>query len=113
MLPALLELIIHPASWALQGLESPLSVVSCRNQRIHHDIAKSQFIRNSVPPDLAKTIKVGHGLKSETDRVQPISWVAEDGTRIKLVDTPGFDDSREGVTDAEVLKMIATFLTKE
>lgn len=42
-----------------------------------------------------------------------MSWDAADGTRIKLVDTPGFDDSREGITDAEVLKMIATFLAKE
>ena len=65
-----------------------------------------------MPPDVAKNVKVGHGLKSETNQVQPLPWVTEDGTRIKLVDTPGFDDSREGVTDVQVLKMIATFLTE-
>ena len=66
-----------------------------------------------MPPGTSTNIKVGHSLKSETSEVQPVCWDAEDGTRIKLVDTPGFDDSREGVTDVQVLKMIATFLTKE
>lgn len=66
-----------------------------------------------MPPDLHAKVKVGHGLKSETSEVQPVCWVTEDGTRVKLVDTPGFDDSRDGVTDADVLKVIATFLTKE
>ena len=66
-----------------------------------------------MPPDVAKSVKVGHGLESETNRVQPFPWVTEDGTRIKLVDTPGFDDSRKGVTDVQVLKMIATFLTEK
>ena len=67
-----------------------------------------------MPPGLPSAqVKIGHGLKSETSAVEPVSWAVEDGTRIKLVDTPGFDDSREGITDAQVLKMIATFLVKE
>jgi len=37
----------------------------------------------------------------------------EDGTTVKLVDTPGFDDSRDDLTDVQVLKMIAAFLTDE
>jgi len=65
-----------------------------------------------MPPGTSTNIKVGHSLKSETSEVQPVCWDAQDGTRIKLVDTPGFDDSREGVTDVQVLKMIATFLTE-
>ena len=32
---------------------------------------------------------------------------------MNLVDTPGFDDSREGVTDADILTMIANFLTRQ
>jgi len=72
-----------------------------------------QFIQNALPPGLRTEIKVGHGILSETKDVQPISWVTEDGTKVKLIDTPGFDDSRAGVTDTEILKMIATFLTKE
>ncbi|KAL4062282.1 hypothetical protein V8B97DRAFT_1878072 [Scleroderma yunnanense] len=76
-------------------------------------VGKSSFIHNSVPPDLRAEVKVGHGLQSETSQVQPISWDTEDGARIKVVDTPGFDDSRAGVTDTDVLKMIAEFLTKQ
>jgi len=33
-----------------------------------------------------------------------------DGRRITLVDTPGFDDSRQGVSDTDVLESIANFL---
>ena len=66
-----------------------------------------------MPPELATNIKVGHSLQSETYQLETVSLATEDGTRIKLVDTPGFDDSREGVTDAEVLNMIATFLANE
>lgn len=32
---------------------------------------------------------------------------------MNMVDTPGFDDSREGVTDADILTMIANFLTRQ
>ncbi|KAL4077613.1 P-loop containing nucleoside triphosphate hydrolase protein [Scleroderma citrinum] len=76
-------------------------------------VGKSSFIQNSVPPRLSTKVKVGHSLRSETNKVQPVSWVNEDGTRVKLVDTPGFDDSRAGMTDAKVLIMIANFLTNE
>jgi len=72
-----------------------------------------QFIRNALPPGLLTEIKVGHGIQSETNEVQPVSWNTENGTRVTLVDTPGFDDSRDGMTDVKVLNMIATFLTKE
>ena len=58
-------------------------------------------------------IQVGHHLQSETSQVQSIHWTTEDGIGINLVDTPGFDDSREGVTDADILKMIADFLTQQ
>jgi len=73
----------------------------------------SQFIRNSVPPSLHTKVKVGHGIQSETKEIQPVSWINEDDIRVNLVDTPGFDDSRAGMTDAKVLGMIATFLTNE
>jgi len=33
--------------------------------------------------------------------------------RVTFVDTPGFDDSREGETDTDVLKKIASFLDVE
>jgi len=72
-----------------------------------------QFIRNALPPGVRTEIKVGHGIQSETNGVQPVSWNTKGDTRITLVDTPGFDDSRAAMTDVKVLKMIATFLTKE
>ncbi|KAI6118080.1 P-loop containing nucleoside triphosphate hydrolase protein [Pisolithus sp. B1] len=74
---------------------------------------KSSFVRNAVPPASRGNVRVGHSLQSETSEVQPIGWVNNDGVKIKLVDTPGFDDSRDGVTDTDVLKMIANFLENE
>ena len=65
-----------------------------------------------MPPGSSTGIKVGHSLKSETRSVQLVCWDAEDGTRIELVDTPGFDVSRKGVTDVQVRKMIVTSLTE-
>ncbi|KAL4077612.1 P-loop containing nucleoside triphosphate hydrolase protein [Scleroderma citrinum] len=76
-------------------------------------VGKSSFIHNAVPPDLRTEVKVGHSLRSETNKVQPVSWVNKDGKRVKLVDTPGFNDSRAGMSDVEVLKMIANFLVDE
>ncbi|KAL4063994.1 P-loop containing nucleoside triphosphate hydrolase protein [Scleroderma yunnanense] len=76
-------------------------------------VGKSSFIHDSVPPGSSTEVKVGHGLQSETSEVQPICWATEDGTTVKLADTPGFDDSRLGITDTDVLKMISTFLVNE
>ena len=45
--------------------------------------------------------------------MKTIHWTNQDGVGIDLVDTPGFDDSHEGVTDADILAMIATFLTTQ
>ena len=66
-----------------------------------------------MPLRLHPEIGIGHDLESETKTVQPICWNNEVGTRIQLVDTPGFDDSRADLTDAKILRMIATFLTHE
>lgn len=70
MFSRLFELIVKPVSWDIEGLESLLSVVSCSDQRRHHDTAKIPFVHNSVPPGLSTSIRVGRGLKPETDRVQ-------------------------------------------
>lgn len=74
---------------------------------------KSTFINNFVPPGSSGAIRIGHSLQSETSKVQPIELDNGNGVRFKLVDTPGFDDSREGITDIDVLSMIATFLVQE
>ncbi|KAI6100464.1 P-loop containing nucleoside triphosphate hydrolase protein [Pisolithus croceorrhizus] len=76
---------------------------------------KSTFINSLVPSGIGSCsgIRVGHTLQSETSKVQPIELDNGNGLSFKLVDTPGFDDSREGITDIDVLSMIATFLLEE
>jgi len=55
---------------------------------------------------------VGDDLKYKTD-VEVASYVADDGQRVTLVDTPGFDDSHEEVSDVDILERIAKFLQAE
>ncbi|KAF5367610.1 hypothetical protein D9757_010653 [Collybiopsis confluens] len=60
------------------------------------------------------TVKTGDNLESETLNVRPIEFFDQVSRRkVVLVDTPGFDDSREGITNTEVLKRITGFLLKE
>ncbi|KAL4077655.1 hypothetical protein J3A83DRAFT_4087012, partial [Scleroderma citrinum] len=59
------------------------------------------------------SIEVGHDLQSKTNTVQPVLWVNNDGRKVKLVDTPGFNDTRHGLNDVKVLRMIAEFLEAE
>ena len=66
-----------------------------------------------MPLRLHPEIRIGHDLESETRVIQAVRWNHVAGTRVKLVDTPGFDDSHVDVTDAKILRMIATFLTRE
>ncbi|KAK7444068.1 hypothetical protein VKT23_015466 [Stygiomarasmius scandens] len=59
-------------------------------------------------------VVVGDDLESETSEVKVISYLDPDsGRNVKIVDTPGFDDSRAGVTDTDILKSIADFLVSE
>ncbi|KAI6118081.1 P-loop containing nucleoside triphosphate hydrolase protein [Pisolithus sp. B1] len=74
---------------------------------------KSTFIKSFVPSGSSSGIRVGHSLQSETNKIQPIELDNGSGLSFKLVDTPGFDDSREGITDIDVLSMIAAFLVQE
>ncbi|KAL4064100.1 P-loop containing nucleoside triphosphate hydrolase protein [Scleroderma yunnanense] len=74
-------------------------------------VGKSSFIHSIIPPEVSDVIRVGHRLQSETSQVQPI--YLDNNKTIKLVDTPGFDDSRENLTDVDVLEMIASFIMIE
>ncbi|KAI6030301.1 P-loop containing nucleoside triphosphate hydrolase protein [Pisolithus marmoratus] len=74
---------------------------------------KSTFINSFFPPGSSSGVRIGRSLQSETREVQPIELNNGKGLGFKLVDTPGFDDSREGITDIDVLSMIATFLVQE
>ena len=57
------------------------------------------------------SIVIGDNLESETSDIQVIPFVDRaTGRNVTIVDTPGFDDSRKGVTDTDILKKIANFL---
>ena len=71
----------------------------------------SQFI-NLLTQD--KKIRVGHSTESETNFVLTSRYFdPESGCSVTLVDTPGFDDSREGVSDVHILENITNFLQEE
>ena len=60
------------------------------------------------------SIHVGHGLDSETSEIQVVRFVdPKSRRRVVIVDTPGFDDSRRGVTDTDILKKITEFLLEQ
>ena len=58
-----------------------------------------------------QNIRIGHGQESQTDEVD-ISIYKDPiyNNSVMLVDTPGFDDSREGVSDTDILQRIVDFL---
>ena len=60
------------------------------------------------------SVVIGVSLESETADVDAIRFVdGATGRKVTIVDTPGFDDSRQGVTDTDILKKIADFLLSE
>ena len=54
-------------------------------------------------------LAVGVGLESCTSKIQASSTFELSDKLVTLVDTPGFDDSN--VSDTDILKMIAVFLS--
>ncbi|KAL8344117.1 hypothetical protein RB601_004575 [Gaeumannomyces tritici] len=69
-------------------------------------VGKSTFISHITQCH----VEIGSSMRSCTHRVgvYPVQWT--DGTRIFLVDTPGFDDT--DMPDLDVLKEVAGWLTK-
>ena len=60
------------------------------------------------------SVHVGHGLESETSEIQVVRFVdPKSRRRVVIVDTPGFDDSRRGDNDTDILKKIAKFLLEQ
>lgn len=57
------------------------------------------------------SVVTSDGLESETSEIRDIRFVDRaTGRNVIIVDTPGFDDSRPGVTDTDILKKITQFL---
>jgi hypothetical protein len=65
-----------------------------------------QFIRLITGDE---SIKIGHGVASQTSDIGMHYWTAPDGRLCALVDTPGFDDSN-GTTHTDVMDKISSFL---
>ncbi|KAF8164270.1 hypothetical protein K438DRAFT_1552078, partial [Mycena galopus ATCC 62051] len=60
------------------------------------------------------SVEVGESLESETFDVKDFQFFDHTtGRKVRIVDTPGFDDSRSGVTDTDILKKIADYLLHE
>lgn len=56
---------------------------------------------------------MGHDLAPETSAIKTYSYYATVGNTVRnvtLVDTPGFDDNREDMTDVDILNHMADFL---
>ena len=52
------------------------------------------------------SLRIGMGSKSRTAEVELADEFTLDGTRVTLIDIPGFDDTKN---DADILEMIAAF----
>ncbi|KAF8153679.1 P-loop containing nucleoside triphosphate hydrolase protein, partial [Mycena galopus ATCC 62051] len=71
---------------------------------------KSSFIQRLTGD---KSIGIGHSVESATSEIGHYNYFSEDGRSVTFVDSPGFDDSRPGVTDTDILRKIAAFLQLE
>lgn len=75
------------------------------------DSRHSQFIK-LITGD--SSVEIGESLDSETFDVKDFQFFDHTtGRKVRIVDTPGFDDSRSGVTDTDILKKIADYLLHE
>ncbi|CAE6388984.1 unnamed protein product [Rhizoctonia solani] len=86
---------------------------------IHNSLHEAAIIVLFGPTGSGKTtfgnvasgdsMKVGRGLKSCTQDVQPTTMFTVDGKPIVIVDCPGFDDTY--LSETEILKTVAGFLS--
>jgi hypothetical protein len=58
-----------------------------------------------------QNIRIGHGQESQTDQVETsVYFDSISNCSVVLVDTPGFDDSRHGISGTDILQRIVYFL---
>lgn len=53
-------------------------------------------------------VEVGHSLKSCTSKVEEVEMKLSDGSIVKLLDTPGFDDTN--ISDTDILETVSSYL---
>ncbi|CAE6418455.1 unnamed protein product [Rhizoctonia solani] len=91
---------------------------SITNIQVNDSIFIQQFIRtnwlwknNGVFANVASgdSMRVGRGLKSCTQKVEPTTMFTVDGKPVVVVDCPGFDDTY--LSETEILQSLAGFLT--
>ncbi len=91
------------------GKSSVSRMFTYRNMLAHS--VPLQFIR-LMSGDTS--VDVGDSLESETSKIQVVRFFDQaSGRNVVLVDTPGFDDSRAGVTDTDILKEITQYLLEQ
>ena len=67
-----------------------------------------QFVRLLTSDN---SVAIDNSLESETDDIQAIRFAyPASGHSMTIVDTPGFNYSRESISDTEILKRITKFL---
>lgn len=80
-------------------------------QRLTPEIIFLQFIKLLTGNT---GVKIGDTLESETSRIKVVRFLDRlSGRKVTIVDTPGFDDSRAGVSDTDTLRTITNFLLDE
>lgn len=57
-------------------------------------------------------VVIGDRLESETSSVKESLLTTEYGQEVVFIDTPGFEDSREEVSDVDILQMLVDYLKK-
>ncbi|KAG9311370.1 hypothetical protein JVU11DRAFT_8477 [Chiua virens] len=71
-------------------------------------LGKSTFIHLLTRGD---DVDISHCSKSEVSDVETAYYTdARTGRTVMLIETPGFDDSQEGITDTDILRRIIDFL---
>ena len=86
--------------------KSTVSLIHIILQITHRLTNVEQFINLASSAEL----QVGEGLESCTASVQAAPPFLLGGKYVTLIDTPGFDDTVK--TEAEILRLISTFLAK-
>ena len=70
-----------------------------------YNVACDQFVNRATN---SNEFVVGNGLRSCTSEIQVSAEFAVDGDPVRLIDTPGFNDTT--IEDAEILEKISAFL---